>query len=70
MQELKEQLKQKIACLLLHDVEQILEEGDLARKTCVETGDTTENLLQFTSSAGPLIEMLTPKSSDEFGWSV
>jgi hypothetical protein len=58
---MKEQLKQEIACLLLHDVEQILEEGDLVRRNCVETGDTTESLLQFANSAGPLIEMFNPQ---------
>jgi hypothetical protein len=40
MQELKQQLKQGITCLLMHDVEQILEERDVAKKPCVQTGDT------------------------------
>jgi hypothetical protein len=61
MQELKEWLKQEIACLFLHDAEQILQEGDLGRRTCVETGDTAESLLQFANSAGPLIEMFDPQ---------
>jgi hypothetical protein len=61
MQELKERLKQEIECLLLHEVEQILQEGDLARKTSFETGDTAVTLLQFANYAGSLIEILNPQ---------
>jgi hypothetical protein len=60
-QEAKKFLKHVIICLLLHDVEQILEGRDVAKEPCVLIGDTELSLLQLANSACLSVPKFNPQ---------